>query len=449
MCAVANPVDGMAAGQYQQLLSDFRSKGAPQTVNFRDLVSLPAYPERFTHLIHPYPAKLLAHIPTFFLANAKFSKPGDTVLDPFCGSGTVLLEALVSNHCAVGIDINPLAVLVSRVKTTYIDPDVLRSELARILVEVGHIEEPPPVPDVVNLEYWFLPEIVSGLACLKAQIVLISDVSIREFFLVVFSCLIRKVSLADPTVSVPVRLNPFRLTEGTKKRANADRFLSSQQEAHIPTLFAKIAEANISRISKITKSNGSITAVLADSRLHELPEESVDLIITSPPYAGAQKYIRASSLNIGWLDLAGSTELKNLDRQSVGREHFRKNDLDALPRLATAYARSYVDSLKGLNAVRAKLVAEYIIDLESVLTKSIRSLKFGKYAIIVIGNTTTCGQTMFADQVVTSIMNKLGMELELHLLDGIKSRGLMTRRNRTAGLIAQEHVLIYKKAIRR
>lgn len=449
MHAVVNPVDSVVEDQYARLLSEFRDTGAPRTVNFRDLVSLPGYPERFTHLIHPYPAKLLAHIPNFFLANANFSRPGDTVLDPFCGSGTVLLEAQVSNHSAVGIDINPLAVLVSRVKTTYIDPVVLRSELGRILIEVGHLREPSQVPDVVNLEYWFLPEIVSSLARLKAQILLNPNCSVREFFLVAFSSLIRKVSLADPTVSVPVRLNPCRLAEGTKKRANAERFLSSQQDAHIPTLFAKIAETNISRIGKITKRDGAVKAVLADSRVHELPEESVDLVITSPPYAGAQKYIRASSLNLGWIDLACSTELKNLDQKSVGREHFRKKELDALPRLATAYARSYVDSLKGLNAVRAKLVAEYIVDLESVLTNSIRSLKLGRHAIIVIGNTTTCGQTMFADQVVTSIMNELGMELELHLLDGIKSRGLMTRRNRTAGLIAQEHVLIYKKARRR
>src|SRR5690242_15642541 len=67
------------------------------SINFRELLPALNCADRFNHLLHPYPAKLLVHIPYFFLANDLLSKPGDTVLDPFCGSGTVLAEAQLAN----------------------------------------------------------------------------------------------------------------------------------------------------------------------------------------------------------------------------------------------------------------------------------------------------------------------------------------------------------------
>src|SRR4051812_46112575 len=79
------------------------------TVNFRELVPWMPTGERATHFIHPYPAKLLRHIPAFFLSSDVLSAPGDTVLDPFCGSGTVLLEGLLHERYALGADANPLA----------------------------------------------------------------------------------------------------------------------------------------------------------------------------------------------------------------------------------------------------------------------------------------------------------------------------------------------------
>lgn len=87
-----------SASILERLLDRFNRSGRAINVNFRQLVSWAPLGERATHYLHPYPAKLLPQIPIFFLSNNLLSSPGDTVLDPFCGSGTVLLEGILHNR---------------------------------------------------------------------------------------------------------------------------------------------------------------------------------------------------------------------------------------------------------------------------------------------------------------------------------------------------------------
>ena len=145
------------------------------------------------------------HIPFFFLANRIFSEPGDMVLDPFSGSGTVLLEAQLSGRLALGADCNPLARLLSKVKTSPIPSGVLKRALVRLLERTPAKPSYPP-PDVVNMAHWFLPETVEQLQCLREGIWRTRNIAIRDFFDIAFSSCLRKVSLADPRLIVPVRL---------------------------------------------------------------------------------------------------------------------------------------------------------------------------------------------------------------------------------------------------
>ena len=87
-----------------------------------------------THGIHPYPAKFVPQIPGAIID--AYSKPGDTILDPFCGSGTTLLESIIRGRNALGIDINPIATLISRAKVT-----PLKDHERRVLIGlIVHLE---------------------------------------------------------------------------------------------------------------------------------------------------------------------------------------------------------------------------------------------------------------------------------------------------------------------
>ena len=126
----------------QQLVGYYRSyqnDGEPIAVNFRSLVPELSKLERYTHLIHSYPAKLLANIPFYFFATDELCPQEETVLDPFCGTGTVLLEAALSGRTALGADANPLAELITNVKTHHTSYETLTNPvyLAGYIEQVG------------------------------------------------------------------------------------------------------------------------------------------------------------------------------------------------------------------------------------------------------------------------------------------------------------------------
>lgn len=277
-------------------------------VNFRTLIDCPSFPERATHLIHSYPAKLLPHIPHFLLSNSIISKANDTIADPFCGSGTVLLESILHGRSAIGADSNPLARLISRVKTTPIPLASIEKAIAKLRRRIPLVQL-SPVPDVVNLRYWFYPHVIKQLRQIKAAIAEISEEAERTFFLVCFSACIKHVSLADPRLSVPVRLTTQRYNEGHWLFEKAKERLSALRIIDSISVFFQIIDINKQRMQNfyLSANEESVSApkISADARSMSktVPSESVQLIITSPPYAGAQKYIRSSSLNLGWLDM--------------------------------------------------------------------------------------------------------------------------------------------------
>src|SRR5262245_49247314 len=104
-----------------------------QSLNFRRYRS----DRRLVHYLFRYPAKF--HPPVARCLIERYSDVGDSILDPFCGSGTLLLEALVSGRNAVGVDVDPVATFISRVKSTPIDPHELEASFARLSEQIANV----------------------------------------------------------------------------------------------------------------------------------------------------------------------------------------------------------------------------------------------------------------------------------------------------------------------
>jgi len=134
----------------------YLQKGCAIPINFRKKVSCLKASERYTHLMHPYPAKLVTHIPYFFVNNNILSQPGDIVLDPFAGSGTVLLEALLTGRIPAGADTSPLARMITKVKTTPLSVEKLIVAAQRLYSNIPSSPQGSE-PDVVNIRHWFYP----------------------------------------------------------------------------------------------------------------------------------------------------------------------------------------------------------------------------------------------------------------------------------------------------
>lgn len=444
------------------LIETYKKTKCPIPISFREEVKPLNSPERATHLIHPYPAKLLMHIPYFFLDNTILSKAGDTILDPFCGSGTVLLEALLSGRNALGADANPLARLISKVKVTPLDHKCLKEQFEQLLKLIP--QKPTiPLPDVINLTHWFYPQVIEQLLCLLEGINKVEKVDIKDFLLVCFSNCVRKVSLADPRLSVPVKLRYGQYPDGHRLREKTDQHLRNLQQVNVSQQFLKTFETNYNRMismEKLIPKTVNASVICSDSRnleyktkkaqdgtIHtkKVRSESIDLIITSPPYVGAQKYIRASSLNLGWLGLCGAKELNQLNNLNIGRENYPKDSYRELVSTGIKEADNLLKQIRSINSLRAHIAGIYLLEMREAFQEIFRVLKRGGYMVLIAANNQICEQEFYTQEFLRYIAENIGFSLILRLIDDIRSRGLMTKRNRTASIITKEWILVFQK----
>jgi len=440
-----------------KLLRDYEKNEAPIDVDFRALVPWLSYPERTTHMVHSYPAKLLFHIPYFLLNNDLLSRPGDTVLDPFCGTGTVLLESMLAERRGIGLDVNPLAVLVARVKTRVIEGRKLEAGVERLLKRIPDAPR-RELPQVINMAYWYYPHVARQLAQLREAVDSTRCPLLRDFFAVCLSACARKTSLADPRVYVPVRLRDDQYPEGHPMRERTLRHLRRLKRVNVHKAFEGILSENSKRMASLdcllpgrgdaatyccdVRGPGSISGCLRDAGVHS---GKVGMVITSPPYPGAQKYMRATSLNLGWLGMCQDGELRRLDERTIGREHYREAQFSASVQTGIPSLDGLLGDIREISPKRAHVVANYFTEMRLALTAIARGLRSGGIIAMVVGDNQVCGRAIENHRYLSEIMHSLGFGTILALRNNIHSRGLMVKRNSTAAVIPEEWVMLFKK----
>lgn len=439
---------------YQELRREYLTHHKIIDVDFRQMISWLRGGDQLTHQIHPYPAKLLPQIAHFFCRASILREPAGILLDPFSGSGTVALEASVAGIKPHVADANPFALMLTRVKTTPYDVEELRWHLDVLRCASARYRSAPSI-EVVNSHLWYPRERKIALERILRAIRELEQQSIQEFFLVCFSVLARKLSFADPRVNVPVRQ---KIKPGFSYSANAAieaRFKWLDKVSPFNE-FVRICHSNIDRVDLANKAAASRATVVElgdDARNLKrrknnlevpLPNASVGLVITSPPYGSAQKYVRASSLTLNWLGLAGPRDLANLERQSIGREHLSEKEALSFEGIPLKY-QNQLSRISQKNMLRAKLVTTYLREMSSVVAELARVSVRGGRSVIIVGNNQVCGEIIANDQFLQDCFEANGMSIELVLRDSIRARGLMTTRNGAAPAISHETVLVFRK----
>lgn len=438
---IAYPVD--TSLEFDRFISDYAVNNAPIHVSFRQLVHW-IKGERASHYIHPYPAKLLAHIAHFFLAARKHVRRGAVVLDPFSGSGTVALETVLAGNVAYWSDVNPLARAITKAKITRVDDADLKGVLPRLLARYSETKDVSP-PEVVNIGLWYSKATTERLARLRSAIAAEPRGDVADLLWVIFSGVARTCSRADPRFSVPVRRKPGIVTRGKPLEEDPD----------VWALFEQALRTNSEKISSLGCEHGlgANACVGEDARSlrdplapeSALPAMSVDLIITSPPYAGAQKYIRSSSLSIGWLGMASVRQMKALDSKSIGRERFSKDSLGDFAETGMPEADAFIRRIAEKNPMRAAVVFNYLVEMSDVFAESKRVLRPGGRMVMIVGNNTICGENFETSAYMKLLAFQSGFEVRVELVDTIKGRGLMTARNKTSAVITREWVLVFER----
>lgn len=401
--------------------------------------------DRATHWIHWYPAKMFHRIPVEILGS--FAGERLTVLDPYCGSGTVLLEAALQGHRAVGADVNPLARLISRVKTRRLDTSGLceeASDIAHARLADATILDAGRLP-----EYWFLPAARTALVRIHDGIQNNHTGPRRDFLRISLSAVVRRCSLADPTVPPPVRMSTARTARAKKTYAeDLERALAVTAET-VQTAFCERVHSNAARMAELCQVDRYGGVRILSGRAHAaatgLRGESVDVILTSPPYCGAQKYVRSLRLEMILLGFRPS-EMASADRRTLGTERVSVRNASARMKTPLQEADSLVEAIAARNRTRALMAAEYIRYLQRFAIECARVLRAQGEAFVTFGTGQIAGIRVPWDRVFTALGERAGLRCVAVLVDRIPSRGLITSRHQSSGVINDERVVWLKKS---
>ncbi len=361
-----------------------------------------------SHNFHSFPAKFPPQLPRKFIQ--ELTSPGDYVYDPMMGSGTTLVEALLLGRYAVGSDIDPLAVRIARVKTQPLEV-ITASEVgcevaqrARNLVNQHSATLTQELTsrwdkqtrDFVN--YWFMPQTQLELLALLKEIVQIPDATLRAFLELAFSAVIITksggVSLArDLAHTRPHRAKIVKTPEGAVLIAepgaqNSARAQYTTKVLRSPiTEFSKRLQLNLDGLSAATWAGGESLIVFGNAERAPLAPNSIDLIVTSPPYASnAIDYMRAHKFSLVWLghniDSLSETRSRYVGGEAISAMHF-----ETLP----PKTQALVNQILHLDRKKGQVLHRYYSEMTRVLGEMCRVLKPGKAAIVVVGSSVMRG----------------------------------------------------------
>jgi len=400
-------------------------------VSFREL-SNDIKGTRFSnHSIHSYPAQLIPQIPHYFLK--KYSNNNNNlVLDPFCGSGTVLVEAMHNGWDSIGIEINPIASLIAKVKSTPLEISNLNNYIEKIEKRYKTDNDNIKIPDFYNIGYWFDDDAIYNLKKLKDIINIIEDDDIRNFFLITFSSIIKAISKADPRIYVPVLPN-----KNYEKRVY-----------DVWNIFYNTALYNIKKMNEFInmceKPFHSSLVINEDIIKINNYADEIDAIITSPPYISAQKYMRSTRLEAYWLGYNKEEQLE-INKNTIGTERILKNDYNKISDIGIYELDNLIEEIHEKNQKRGGIVYKYFKNMKEIINKLYIFLRDGGKFILVIGNNTVTGKKVQTNKYLSEISINAGFKINSIMRDTIISRKLMTKRHSTADIINYEWVIEMEK----
>lgn len=391
----------------------------------------------YTHGFHTYPAMFIPQVARKLIE--VFSSEHDTVCDIFCGSGTTLVESNLLNRNSIGIELNPLAVLIAKVKTTAIDPRTLVDNLKIILTDYTNMKN-PVLPNFNNVEFWFSESVIKDLAKLKQAIWDISEENIRNFFSVCFSEVARIVSFT--------RHKEFKLFRDKKK-------LEKSFKPDVLGEFIRICENNSLGMKEYIQDvmpNANVKIILGDStKDNGIPPDSVDFIITSPPYGDSRTtvaYGQFSRLSAQWLDLL-PPQVKDIDKELLGGKNNISLDDPVIDLSDTL--RLSIKIISEKDQERAKDVLSFYRDLYKALIQAHKILRPKKYFCLIVGNRTVKDLVLKTDEIICEFGEKIDFVSQSILFRNIPNKRMPLKNSPTnvqgkTGLTMQkESIVLLKK----
>lgn len=364
-----------------------------------------------THNIHRYSGKFIPQIPR--KAIELLTEPNDLILDSYMGSGTTLLEAMLSGRNSVGVDLNPLAALISKVKTTIISQNDVKEIYNELLPFTAYLassdqfslmskpfNEGKINKQVKNNDWrltdawhrkWYQVDVLEQLVQIYSCIEIIKNEKAKNIALVAFSDILRKSSNASSKYpNVMFDKNAKKKSPPAKHFLESLNFVMDNVFALSNTIFNKYYTPNI-----IMQNNLNLT----------IDSESIDAIISHPPYIAAIPYAEYGSLSLTWLGF----DCKKLDGEITGGVRHSK-----------------------------QVVSRFSDDYKRYFFESFRVLKPNKYMFLMVGNPTSHGAIIDLNHMTKEYAKNAGF---LHVATSIRCG-----QNRRGNKMGNEYLLFFQKA---
>lgn len=446
--------------------------------------------KEYTHGLHNYPAVMVCPISRNIISIVRGIQPVTALLDPFSGSGTVVVEGILNGVPTVaGNDINPLALLLTKVKSTPLECNKLKKEAAAVKKSIeeaieknkaqldavddyianelgldisgkkGWGDSAPQylkqfcsekgiditIPEFKNIGYWFRPRVILELAIEKAAIENVKDKDIRDFIFVAMSESIRLVSNR--------RNGEFKMF-----RMPASKVLTFRPDVYAE--FEKILDRNIEKMDDFVAKLKEIDSMPKVSifrnsacTLEDVPNDTYDLIVTSPPYGDSRTtvaYGEYSRLSLQWINLynLSEKEIMGVDKSLMGGKKYRNGfELD----LKSDTLRDALDKIKDEDLERAGDVYSFYEDLDAAIKSSAEKTKKGGYHFWVVGNRTVKNILLQTDVIISELAEQYGLETVYTIDRNIPNKVMPSLNSptnesgKTVTTMTMEHIVVLRK----
>jgi len=376
-----------------------------------------------THGYYTYPAKFIPQLASRLIN--EYSKEGDIIIDPFMGSGTTVVEAIINNRIGIGTDINEIAYLIAKVKTTTINIADISQEFNNIEFSLqdrlngnyDHFLEKANkiVPENDRIAYWFLPKQKEKLSIIFARILEIKDDDIRNFFLIGFAQILKSCSIWLQKSVKPTRDQNKKMVEPLTAFINQTKKMIKKHSD-----FERILNYEIKQNTdkyRIVECN--------DSRNLPCGNNKASLIVTSPPYVTSYEYADLHQLPSLWFGYL--SELAEFRKKFIGSAYKNKEKSELNSSLAEEIVTQLGENKKG------REVRNYFADMLESFIEMKRTLKKGGKACIVIGNTQFQGVDIMNAEVFQEQCENIGFKTHNVIHREIPSKMLPSTRDTETG----------------
>jgi len=409
----------------------------------------------YGHGMFQYPAMMVPQVVEAILDKACLVHSEiERVGDPFVGSGTIITESMMRGLAFSGTDINPLAILICRVKRGPFFIAALKDKAKELLARIGEDGRCAIEADFPNRDKWFGREVQLGLSKIRRAIRGENAPWARRFFWVALAETVRTTSNS--------RTSTFKLHIRTQENIDS-------RSCNPVGTFQQVLERNIQHYKKQSTKlfesgqlvrghyQREVAVSLADIRKKK-SKTDLDIVITSPPYGDNETtvpYGQYSYLPLQWVDLHDIGKGLNNDclastheidaRSLGGSKKVKKEDADCLKDRSSAFA-SYIKSLDGQPRDRALRVTAFFRDLDACLAPILESLRPGGLMIWTLGNRKVGGKRVPLDSILADMLRVHHATLLCQLTRRIPSKR-MALKNNIADTMSSETILVMRKAV--